>query len=302
MPGTTSNFNIPFPILGDDADITSIKTMADFIDALLNTGFVQQVVGKVLSSNDFTDEEKAKLAGIAENANNFQYPSTRAASAVSLLDSAGHFTSSNAEGAFAELFQSVSNGKGTVETAITDKGGTVTKTGTVATFPELVAGVNSISGGVSFQLVQINAGSGTRDINLSTPVDDVNKSIIYVNTQLYSDDVSLSFVDADTIRVEGVVPVSMAAMVLEFPNAKSTHFVGNIAAGRTDAGTISVNIGATVDRTKSIVLGNVHNQIDANSRNCVLFSQPNTDTTIYMWQGVNGFQILRGWAWVIEFE
>lgn len=35
---------------------------------------VNKVEGKGLSSNDYTDEEKAKLAGIAENANNYVHP------------------------------------------------------------------------------------------------------------------------------------------------------------------------------------------------------------------------------------
>lgn len=46
-----------------------------------------------------------------------------------------------------ELFTSVSSGKSTIETAIAGKGGTVSKAGSVATFPELVNGVNSIQQG-----------------------------------------------------------------------------------------------------------------------------------------------------------
>lgn len=44
-----------------------------------------------------------------------------------------------------ELFQSVSSGKTLLETAITDKGGTVSKVGSVATFEELKAGIEGIT-------------------------------------------------------------------------------------------------------------------------------------------------------------
>ena len=44
-----------------------------------------------------------------------------------------------------EVFQSVSNGKTRIETAITDMGGTVSKAGDVATFEELFSGMGTIS-------------------------------------------------------------------------------------------------------------------------------------------------------------
>lgn len=50
------------------------KTALDGIPAAL-AGKVDKAVGKSLSSNDYTDAEKAKLAGIAANANNYTHPS-----------------------------------------------------------------------------------------------------------------------------------------------------------------------------------------------------------------------------------
>lgn len=60
--------------------------MANFLDKAglqyfwekISSKFVLKVDGKVLSSNDFTDDEKAKLAGIAENANNYILPTASA--------------------------------------------------------------------------------------------------------------------------------------------------------------------------------------------------------------------------------
>lgn len=52
---------------------------------------------------------------------------------------------SNVQEALAASFQSVTSGKSSVEGAIIEKGGTVSKAGTVATFDELVQGVSGIS-------------------------------------------------------------------------------------------------------------------------------------------------------------
>lgn len=63
------------------------------------------------------------------------------------------------EGDIRGLFQSVSDGKGKLETTITGKGGTVSKVGSVATFDELNNGVSSIiAPGETF-------GGGTADFN-----------------------------------------------------------------------------------------------------------------------------------------
>lgn len=56
-------------------------------------------------------------------------------------------TATTVQEALEENFQSVVDGKSSLETAITDKGGTVSKAGDVATFAELTAGVGTISGG-----------------------------------------------------------------------------------------------------------------------------------------------------------
>src|SRR5574344_530702 len=48
------------------------------------------------------------------------------------------------KGSINELFTSASNGKTIIETAITGKGGTVSKSNTVATYNELKNGIESI--------------------------------------------------------------------------------------------------------------------------------------------------------------
>lgn len=49
-------------------------------------GKVDVVTGKGLSTNDYTTEEKTKLAGIAENANNYVHPATHSAEMIDETD------------------------------------------------------------------------------------------------------------------------------------------------------------------------------------------------------------------------
>lgn len=70
---------------GKAAEIQS--TVTTFVNqqlSNLDNLYVRKVVGKDLSSNDYTTIEKNKLAGIAENANNYVHPPTHKASEVSV--------------------------------------------------------------------------------------------------------------------------------------------------------------------------------------------------------------------------
>lgn len=66
---------------------------------------------------------------------------------IDIVDSAEHFTAEDIEGALAELFTSVSDGKIALVADIETKGGTVTPAGDVPTFTELGAGIASIPAG-----------------------------------------------------------------------------------------------------------------------------------------------------------
>ncbi|WP_249435713.1 tail fiber protein [Paenibacillus sp. Marseille-Q4541] len=74
-----------------------------------------------------------------------------------------------------DLFTSVNDGKGSLETIIIGKGGTVSKAGSVATFPELVNGVNSIQQGV-YQNLVINTG-GTQYYSVARGFTGVVKTL-----------------------------------------------------------------------------------------------------------------------------
>jgi hypothetical protein len=73
MTTQTTNYNLVKPGYEDDADIAVINNNMDLIDtALFNK--VEKAAGKDLSTNDYTTEEKNKLAGIEANANNYVHP------------------------------------------------------------------------------------------------------------------------------------------------------------------------------------------------------------------------------------
>ena len=88
------------------------------------------------------------------------YPTVvTSANGITIADTANNFTSTNVEGALSELFQSVSDGKNGLETAITDKGGTVSKAGSIATFQELIDAIYTIIG----ETVELNSISLLKD-------------------------------------------------------------------------------------------------------------------------------------------
>ena len=69
-------------------------------------------------------------------------PGSTEASGVSIVDTAGNFTATNVEGALAELFQYVSNGKTLLASAITDIGVTTLAT---ATFEQIANNIRKIT-------------------------------------------------------------------------------------------------------------------------------------------------------------
>lgn len=67
----TANYNLKKPEGTDVINIDDLNDNADIIDSelkKLNTNKVDKVAGKGLSTNDYTDAEKNKLAGIEEGA------------------------------------------------------------------------------------------------------------------------------------------------------------------------------------------------------------------------------------------
>ena len=78
----TTNYNLIKPQRGDNADFCDVNDLndnADIIDAEMKSladGKVDKVTGKGLSTEDYTTEEKTKLAGIEAGATNYVHPAT----------------------------------------------------------------------------------------------------------------------------------------------------------------------------------------------------------------------------------
>ena len=87
----------------------AIAENSDLMDAL-NAAIgnkVDKADGMGLSTNDYTDDEKTKLAGIAENANNYVHPSSHAASMIT-QDSTHRFMTDTEKSTWNSKFDSSS--------------------------------------------------------------------------------------------------------------------------------------------------------------------------------------------------
>lgn len=81
----TGNYNLKKPEGTDVINNDDLNDNADIIDSelkKLNTNKVDKVTGKGLSTEDYTTEEKQKLAGIEPGANRYTHPSTHPASMI----------------------------------------------------------------------------------------------------------------------------------------------------------------------------------------------------------------------------
>ncbi|BCJ92599.1 hypothetical protein acsn021_01680 [Anaerocolumna cellulosilytica] len=85
MAEYTKNYNLKKQQDSDYISIEGLNNNFDVIDEELNKleeAGVKAVDGKGLSSNDFTDAEKSKLAGVAVNANNYVHPANHSPTVI----------------------------------------------------------------------------------------------------------------------------------------------------------------------------------------------------------------------------
>lgn len=175
---------------------TTSKTLAGAINEI-NTKKVEKIVGKGLSTNDYTTTEKTKLTGIATGANNYTHPTTHPASMIT-TDEVGvsvqsKLTSINTQmgdkannvdtnrftlakdvtGAVNELFTNVSNGKQLVGTAITGVDNSVTIP-TEPSFNDLATAIGNISTGKKWASGEHNfLASGSTIISITGFIPNV---------------------------------------------------------------------------------------------------------------------------------
>jgi hypothetical protein len=101
-----------------------------------------------------------------------------AAADVLVADAEGNFTATDVEGALTELFTSVSDGKDLIATAITDKGGTASGSGT---FTELASAIDSLSIGGNTVLNQPQASKSSL-----SPTSDYTMNALNLTSVSYS--------------------------------------------------------------------------------------------------------------------
>lgn len=133
-------------------DTTTFQQQWDaFIASIQSSGFATPAY---VDSKAAAAETNAKNASLPRTGGTVSGPLTLS----STLRVNGEVTFADG-GTYSSLKQSVVDGKGSIETIINQKGGTVSKAESVATFPELVNGVNTIQQGVyANQTITLNSG------------------------------------------------------------------------------------------------------------------------------------------------
>lgn len=171
-------------------------------------------------------------------------------------------------------FTSANNGKKQLETSIIGKQGTVSKTGEVASFSELSAGISSIPEGAGIKSVQ----RGTANVrtghitNITISPVDISKTIVIVNSRQATDAdtpavamVTGHLVDSSRLQLTKGDPNNNTAyteyQVIEFQNVKSVQH-SSVSVSSTSP--VNSYISA-VDPTKTFLYGSCRNTYSGNS-------------------------------------
>lgn len=94
MPDQTENYGFILPFPDDFYNVTDSNVNFMQIDELIKTAYdglagkVDAVEGKGLSTEDYTTEEKRKLAGVEEGATKYTHPATHPADMITGLGDA----------------------------------------------------------------------------------------------------------------------------------------------------------------------------------------------------------------------
>ncbi len=146
---STTNYGLKKPETNDAFDKSNDNENMDIIDTQMKANSDAVVAAKAYVDAEIADITPAGIG--AETPTGAQTKvdthvndaiGAHAASSISVGDSAGNFASSDVEGALAELFTSVSDGKSAVASAITDMGQSASGSDT---FSQLAVAIGNIS-------------------------------------------------------------------------------------------------------------------------------------------------------------
>lgn len=155
-----------------------------------------------------------------------------------------------------EAFQSASNGKTKIASAITGKGVTASASDTFATLASKIGSI--VTGNITYKGEVKYLTSRSEAITVSVPQHDVNKTVIFTNyfpaISTPADSLNWRFRpvaggngDADTNCIYGrFVEMSNIKRVLRYPL--------NISHSSSDEVVKTINFGTTIDITKSVVI------------------------------------------------
>lgn len=178
-------------------------------------------------------------------------PGTTEASGVTIVDTGNYFTSTNVEGALAELFQFVSNGKTLIASAITDMG---IATSNIDSFKVMANNIRMISGEITTYTITNNLTNCTTNNNSAT----VSNNSSYSATITANDEYMLTNVSVtmDGVNVTNSVYSQLSyAVINSLTNCTSDNSTKEISYGSSYSATITANDGYDISSIKVIMNG-----------------------------------------------
>ena len=197
---------------------------------LIKSNYNETADIEILNDNFDIIDQKLKI-----NADSITNNNTVIATKATDIDNARLTSAKDVTGSLNELFTNASNGKTIISTAITGKGGTITKTGSIATNQELANGIGTINKGQGVAVenqVRNGVTFSNQDGTLRTGTIPTKTAITYIPT-ITDQIISTGFEDG-TCKVKGDI----------------NHISANIKAGITDFGVVGkASVVDTADAT-----------------------------------------------------
>ena len=181
-------------------------------------------------------------------------PGSTEASGVSIQDTAGNFTATNVEGALAELFQYVSNGKTLIASAITDMGIATSNTDSFEVMANNIRMISGGSGEITTHTITNNLTNCTTDNSSASVLEgDSYLSTITANDEYTLTNVSVTM---DGVNVTNSVYSQLSyAVINSLTNCTSDNSTKEISYGSSYSATITANDGYDISSIKVIMNG-----------------------------------------------